>query len=540
MTILTINKKQFEKDIGKFDEKIQDRIAMFGTPIEAIRDEEIDIEIFPNRPDLLSYQNYKNSFLAFLGKNTGLNKIKLNAPEKDYSVKVDKSVENIRPYTACAIVKGLKLDDEKIREIINIQEKLHLTIGRKRKKLAIGIYPLEQISLPIIFKAMTPEEIKFQPLEFPSAINGKQILSKHPAGREYGDLLKGYEKYPVFVDSNEEILSMPPIINSHKTGKITENTEGVFIEVSGFDFNILQKTLNIIVVALSSIGGKIYQIELNIKGKKILSPDLSPEKMKLNIENTNKLLGLELKEKDIKGYLERMGYDYSNGIVSVPVYRTDILHEVDLIEDIAIAYGYEKFEPEIPEVSTIGQADKNEIIKSKMAEILTGLNFLETSSYHLTTKNGQIKKMGLKNEEFSEIKESKTEYDLLRKDLTHYILKILGENVDVEYPQDIFQIGKIFENYNEKDSLAIASAPGNFTKLKQILEHFAKMLGMEFEICTTKEFPAWFIDGRVGEIKFNNEKIGFLGEVNPIVLDNFGLQVPVCALEIEIENLLTN
>jgi phenylalanyl-tRNA synthetase beta chain len=235
-----------------------------------------------------------------------------------------------------------------------------------------------------------------------------------------------------------------------------------------------------------------------------------------------------------------MGYDYDKGIVSVPAYRTDILHEVDLIEDIAIAYGYDNFKPEIPEVSAIGQADKKEIIKSKIADILAGLNFLETSSYHLTTKNEQVKKIGLKNENSVYVKESKTEYNLLRKDLSHYMLKIFGENADVEYPQDIFQIGKIFEGYKEKESLAIASAPGNFTKLKQVLEYFAKMLGVKFEICEPKDFPVWFIDGRVGEIKFNNVCIGFLGEVHPRVLKNFRIKMPVSLCEIELEKAFEN
>ena len=135
MAVISLNKKQFEKEIGKLDEKMRDRIAMFGTPIEAINQEEIQIEVFPNRPDLLSYQGFKRSFFAFLGKKTGLKKYKLHKPEKDYQVIIDSSVKDIRPYTACAIVKGLRLDDEKIKELIDIQEKLHITIGRKRKKL---------------------------------------------------------------------------------------------------------------------------------------------------------------------------------------------------------------------------------------------------------------------------------------------------------------------------------------------------------------------------------------------------------------------
>ncbi len=379
MAVINLDKKQFEKEIGKLDEKMQDRIAMFGTPIEKINNEELQIEVFPNRPDLLSYQGFKRAFLAFLGKRTGLKKYKINKPEKNYKVIIDSSVKNVRPYTACAIVKNLKLDDEKIKELIEIQEKLHITIGRKRKKIAIGIYPLEKIKLPIIFKALEPDKIKFIPLETDKEMSGLQILQRHPAGKDYAHLLAGKIKFPIFIDANKNILSMPPIINSQLTGKITEKTKEIFIECSGFDFEILKKCLNIIITSLADMGGKIYQMELKYKNKKI-SPDLTPEKANISLENTNKLLGLNLNEKQLKQLIEKMGYDYNKGSVKIPAWRIDILHEVDLIEDVAIAYGYENFIPEIPDISTIGQENPKEIIKRKIAEILSGLKMLEVSN----------------------------------------------------------------------------------------------------------------------------------------------------------------
>src|SRR4030043_372651 len=360
MASVIFSRKQFEKEIGRLDEKMQNKIAMFGTPLEKFDDNEIEIEVFPNRPDLLSYHGFKRAFLAFLGKQKGLKEYKLNKPEKDYIVIIDPSVKNIRPYTACAIVRNLKFHDDKIKEIVDIQEKLHLTIGRKRKKLAIGIYPLEKITLPITFKALEPDKIKFIPLETEKEMSGLQILQKHPTGREYAHLLAGKLKFPIFIDSKNDILSMPPIINSHLTGKITSDTHDVFVECSGFDFDILKKCLNIIVTNLADMGGEIYQMELHYK-KKEITPDLSTEKMKLNIANVNSLLGLNLNEKQIKELTERMGHDYNKGNVEISSWRTDILHEVDLIEDIAIAYGYENFIPELSKESSIGGEDIKEI-----------------------------------------------------------------------------------------------------------------------------------------------------------------------------------
>ena len=113
-------------------------------------------------------------------------------------------------------------------------------------------------------------------------MDGLQILSKHPKGRDYAHLLEGKKLFPYFIDAQNNILSMPPIINSHQTGKISESTKDVFIECSGFDYQTLKTCLNIIVTALADMGGQIYSLELDYGVKKTTS-DLTPEKMKLDL-----------------------------------------------------------------------------------------------------------------------------------------------------------------------------------------------------------------------------------------------------------------
>ena len=546
MAGIKFSRKEFEKQI-KLTKEIEEKINLFGTNLESISDEEIEISVNPNRPDLYCFHGFIRAFLAFLGKKTGLKEYNVKKPEKNYEVKVESSVLNVRPYTACAIIKNLKFNDEKIKEIIDIQEKIHMTLGRNRKKIAIGIYPLEKIKLPITFEARKPEDIKFIPLESEREMNGRQILSGHPTGREYAHLLEGKDKFPVFVDASGEILSMPPIINSHKTGKITENTKEIFIECSGFDLEVLKKTLNILVTMFSDMGGEIFQMNVKHKAGNYTTPELATEKMKISAENANNLLGLNLNEKQIKECLEKMGYNCNKGIVEIPSWRTDILHEVDLIEDVAIAYGYDKFEPEIPNISFAGQEEDIEIKKRKIAEILSGLNMLETSSYHLTTEDDQLKKMGIKDKEgVIEVENSKTEYNLLRNNLLHINLKILSENTNAEYPQRIFELGRIFEkdskgetgiNEIEKLCVCLTDSDANFTSIKQVLDYLIRMLGKESEYkIENGEHPS-FIDGRCGTVIINGKTIGFLGEITPQILENLKIKMPVCALEVDIEQL---
>ena len=536
MASLKFSRAEFEKHV-KLTEEIKEKITMFGTHLESVNDEEIEIEISPNRPDLLSFHGFMRSFLPFIGKKISKT-YKVNPPIKDYEVIIDSSTKNIRPYTACAIVKALKFDDTKIKEIIDVQEKLHSTLGRNRKKIAIGIYPLEAITLPIKFRAEKPQDIRFVPLGESKEMTGLQILQQHSTGREYGHLLEGKEKFPIFVDSKGEILSMPPVINSEKTGKITQETKDVFIECSGFDFNTLKKTLNFLVTMLADMGGKIYQMKLKY-GKEEITPNLTPEKMKINLDDSNKLLGLELKEIEIKKLLEKMGYQYSNKEVLIPSWRVDILHQVDIYEDIAIAYGYENLVPEIPSIATTGQEDKKAVIKRKISEILAGLNMLELSTYHLLTLD-DLKKIGQKP--LIEVEKSKTDYSVLRNALLNSTLKILSENIDAEYPQRIFELGKVLipdekqeAGIKEEEHLIVSLTPGNFTETKQVLEYLARSLDIKFEIQEAEN--ASFIEGRVGGIIFNKKQIGIIGEIHPQILKNCHIKMPVSLFEINLEEI---
>jgi len=535
MPTVNLNRREFEKLAGKNLplEKLKDRISMLGTDLERIEGNEIVVEVFPNRPDMLSEQGFARAFSSFIGVKKGLREYKTK--KSNYKLIVDNSVKDIRPYTACAVIKNLKFDDEKIKQVIQIQEKLHVSYGRNRKKCAIGIYPLEKIKFPIYYKALEPEKIKFTPLESNREMNGYEIIEKHPMGKEYGYLLKDKKKFPIFVDANNKILSMPPIINSHETGKITNETKEVFIEVSGFDYETLNKCLNIIACAFADIKGEIYEIELNYNGKKITSPNLKPESMSIDINYTNKILGLSLNEKEIKNYLERMGYDYKNKTVLVPAYRTDVMHQIDLVEDIAIAYGYENFKEEIPNVSTIAEEDKFEIFKRKIKDILVGFNYLECNSYNLISED-VLKKMNFNKDKTKVSNPANVDYNTLRNWMIPSLIKILSENKHYEYPQSIFEIGTIFEK-EESESLGLLSchSNANFTEVKQILDYLFNALNLSYNLNDVKYGS--FIEGRTGEIVCNEKKLGYIGEINPRVITNFNLEMPVSGFEINLNEL---
>lgn len=535
MASITFPRKSIEKHVKLTDEVIE-KISMLGTSVENIDSENITIEVMPNRPDMLSESGFIRALRAFLGKDKGMKEYKIS--KSDARIIVDKSVEGIRPYCMAAIVKNVKFDDEKIKEIMQWQEKIHTTIGRNRKKVALGYYILDKIKFPVKYLAKNPKEIIFTPLDTTEKMDALKILSKHPCGREYGNQLNGFTKFPVYYDSDGEVLSMPPIINSNNSGKIVAGTSDVLIECSGSDLGTLKRIISMAVVDLIDSGGKAYSVDIEY-GTKTESISLKPEKLKVSLDNANRLLGLNLKEKELEKLLPKMGFGYSGGTVLIPSWRTDVLHEVDIIEDIGIAYGYENFMPEIPNISTSGSESNESNIKRKISGILTGLGISEVCSYHLIKKEeAEIHKIkGI------ELENAKTEYKILRPCLLIPSMRIIKENKDNDYPQKIFEIGTVFSTNNveetgiqECERLLVACSPANFTEIKQILDYLVSSVGKNYslkEVC-----KAELIDGRTGAIMCNGKAIGYIGELHPATLKQWGIRMPVSVIELNLDELM--
>lgn len=542
MPTVILNQEVLEKLVGKKlpIEQLKDRISMLGTNLEKIEGNEIQVEVFPNRPDMLSEPGFARALSSFIGAKTGLREYKLK--KSGLKVIIDPSV-TMRPYTACAIVKNLAFNDERIREIMQAQEKLALTHGRNRKKSAYGIYPLTEIKFPIHYIAKDATKVRFRPLGFDHEIAASQVEELHPKGKEYKDIAKGWTKYPFFIDDSGKIMSLLPYINAHDMGKVDESTTEVFIECTGTDWQNVQIALNILVTMFADMGADIYSLDLVYPDKTITTPDVTPKKMKLDLKYINQRLGLALSEKEAATLLHQMGHGYEKSKVLIPAYRGDILHQVDLMEDIAIAHGYENFAAIIPKVATVGEEDPLEKFLTVLREALIGFRMLEVKNYHLLTEVELNGKMNLQNK-IVPLKNSVGEYNHLRNSLLPSVLKNLSENQHHEYPQNLFELGRTFEydkstetgvKETEHLSLAVCHEKADFTEIRQIVDALLLSLGVKGAVKESKH-PS-FIDGRMGEIIVKNIKVGIIGEIHPAVLENWGITVPVVAAEIDVEKL---
>ncbi len=545
MPTVILNRNVFEKLVGKKlpTEKLKERISMIGTDLAKVTDTEIYVEVFPNRPDWLSEQGFARSFAAFIGEKTGLKKYAVK--KSGLKVIVDQSV-TMRPYTACALVKKLSFNDERIREVMQVQEKLATTHGRNRKKSAYGLYPAKNISFPITYTAKDPKEIMFQPLGFPHKISADQVEEVHPKGKEYKHLAQGWKKYPFFIDAKNKVLCMLPYTNSEDTGKVDESTTEVFIECTGTDLNNVMVALNILATTLADMGGEIYSLEIVYPDKTITTPNLMPTKMKVEPEYFNKRLGLTLKEKEMAQLLERMSFGYEKGHALVPAYRADVLHPADIMEDIAIAYGYEHFEEKMPAVATIGEEDAFEVFKGKVRELLLGLGMFETSSYSLIDEQIQTTHSQLFLDEkkiVCIIDPVSMEYNALRFWLIPSVLQVLQRNSMTEYPQRIFEIGRVFANANtdttvkeaERVCVAVTHRTADFTEIKQVVEYLLSQFGIQSQTRETEHTS--FIPGRVGRVRVGDVDVAYVGEIHPKVLNNFKLENPVVMAELNLTEI---
>ena len=242
---------------------LRQRIPMMGVDMDKIDDESVVVEIFPNRPDMLSVEGFARALSGFLGIETGFKNYQVIDPGIESNIKfhVNSNVKDVRAECACALIKNVELDDDSMVSLMNLQEKLHITHGRNRRKVAIGAHDMDRVKPPFKYLAVDPGGIRFVPLGMDEPMTPSEVLRRHPKGIEYGDIIRGSPLYPLIVDSNSDVLSLPPIINGELT-KITQDTKNIFLEVTGLDRVAVEKALNIMVTSIAERGGEIHGVEM--------------------------------------------------------------------------------------------------------------------------------------------------------------------------------------------------------------------------------------------------------------------------------------
>jgi len=520
--------------------------------VESLEGDAVSIEVKDsNRPDIWSVEGIARALKGYLG--AGRIRPITVAGRSNLNVVVDKRVKPIRPFISTAIVKGLQPTDEALKSWINLQEKLDQTYGRKRKRASIGFYQADLIQSPLSYTVANPDIITFAPLGSEEKQSLREIVSTHPKGSEYGEIISQFESWPVLVDGADNVLSLPPVINSNDLGRITTGTRNILVEVTGTNAETVHNTLKIVVSSLAERGGRIYScLETYPYGtpRRLVSPDLTPTVTSLRLSHINKLLGTSVRLREASRFVERAGYKVQRATrdtiqLEIPCYRTDIMHSVDMMEDIAIAMDINKLRPEWPMIWTVGNLAKETDENESVAEIMIGLGFQEVLTYALTSPvvvsnnvpSSQGKLVELLNPRM-------TTHTVLRNWLLPSLLETTSHNTHVDYPQRIFEIGPCIgrrenETHPIQETRRLAAvtihANAGFTEIRSSLDALAKNKGRSFQIKET-EHPS-FLSGRCGAIISDGREVGVIGEVNPRVIKSWGLNLPAAAFEVEMPAL---
>jgi len=542
MPVVTFDYNDFIKLLGHkiSKEKIIEKLPMIGADLDKVEKDEISIEFFPDRPDLASVEGIARASRAFFGFETGLKKYEIK--KSDITINVDPSVKKVRPYVVTALVKNVTMTDELISSLMELQEKIHFGLGRNRKKVAIGVHNFEPVKPPFTYKSVDPDSVQFVPLGKIESMTMAEILKKHEKGVDYAHILEDYDKHPLIVDSEDNVLSYPPIINGILT-EVTPFTTDIFIDVTGNDQKAINYALNIVVTALAERGAQIYTTVVKDGDKTFITPDLKPVEKKLSAEYVNRILGTKLNEKQIIDCLAKMGYNAKKTVnlinVEIPCWRADILHDIDLVEDVAVGFGYDKFKTDSLKELTFGRELTKQGFYDALREIMIGLGFNEVTTFTISNEKDEFKKIGLEKSKRVEIQNPiGEEFSCLRVSLIPSLLKILNENRHHPLPQQIFEIGIIVDdNYKNINNLAFVKidAKASFTECKSIAE---AVLRDSINSCKIEEndHPG-FVNGRCASIIYKNKKIGLYGELHPKTINEFDLEHPIIGFEIKLDSL---
>jgi len=539
MPVIELSYSRLQKLIGKVSKKqISDSLPFLGLDIESEDKDLVRIEYSPNRPDYSTDFGISLGLQGLLGIKTGAIKLNIKTSKK-YLISVKPEVSKIRPFVTGIIAKNGKIDDKTIKQFMTMQEDLHFGIGRKRKKSSIGIHDLDKISFPLVYTT-TNRNHKFTPLNSENTQSISEIIQDTDVGKDYGPILGNSSKVPIILDSNQQTVSFPPIINAAIT-TVTTKTKNLFVEVTGINKDDAEDMLSVVATILQKAGFALETVQ--ISGAKNSTPKLVQKKIPVSPMLINQMLGLNLNTSKIISSLKKSRLDASvkgkNIICTIPAYRFDIFGPMDLVEETALGYGIQNLEPILSASQTLGQINPISSQLKSLSQTMIGLGYLEALNSSLTSKRVLYDMTNRNTSKMISVLDSKSlEHTILRDIILPGLLENLSKNIHESYPQKMFETGTIFsigDPISEQVSFSSISAhkDANFTEIKSILQSALKTgFGIKIETKTTTH-PT-FEDGHCATVILNGKSIGVMGKINSKIIENYKIRVPVVGFEISL------
>jgi len=512
-----------------------------------------------NRPDLWSgpglvrqlraFRRQSMREYAFLSAEGNLRE----AGERE--IRVDKALKDIRPYIAAFIARGVPVTEPVLVDMINAQEKLCWNYGRKRSTIAMGVYRADLMRFPVHYRAADPEKTRFIPLDYSWEMSLREILKNHPKGVEFGWIVENFDRFPYLEDDGGQTLSFPPIINSAHLGAVEVGDSHHFVELTGPDLESLLVACSIVACDFADLGYEILPVRVvypydTPHGRELVTPYYFQKQVTVDVSEASRLLGEEISVEEAEVCVRRMGNPVSRSgntlTVTPPPYRNDFLHPVDVIEEIMIGRGMSSFEPVWPEEFTVGRLSDIEQFSREARQTLVGQGYQEMIYNYLGSRRDFVERMNLEGKDIIEIANPMSEsFEVLRNSQLPNLLYSESVSSNAVYPHKIFEVGKVAyldakENYGSRTvttlSFLFCDREASFNDVSSHLAAVFFYLSRAYSL-EAMEDPR-FASGRAGAVVYRGRRIGVIGEIDPAVLENWGIQQPAAAAEIDLDAIL--
>ncbi|KAI2656455.1 Phenylalanine--tRNA ligase beta subunit [Labeo rohita] len=499
------------------------------------------IDVPANRYDLLCLEGLVRGLQVF--------KEKLEAPRykrvspadggEPQRLVITEETASVRPHAVAAVLRNITFNQERYESFIELQEKLHQNICRKRTLVAIGTHDLDTISGPFTYTAKPPGDIRFKPLNQSKEYTATELMSLYKTDshlRHYLHIIENEPLYPIIYDSNGIVLSMPPIINGDHS-KISLNTKNIFIECTATDLTKAKITLDMVVTMFSEYCEEPFTVEeaevVYPDGRLCVYPELAYRTETLSGDFINKRVGINESAERIAQLLTRMclksevSGEGDQIQVEIPPTRADVIHACDIMEDAAIAYGFNNIVRSTPRMYTIANQCSQEDITDKLRK-----NIAEIRAVHISNPKT-------------------AEFQVVRTSLLSGLLKTIAANRKMPLPLKLFEISDVVLKDETKDvgarnnrrlcAVYYNKSPG-FEVIHGLLDRVMQLLDVKpgrnqgYHIQAAED--STFFPGRCAEIFSHGKSIGHLGVLHPDVISRFELTMPCSAIDIDIEPFL--
>jgi phenylalanyl-tRNA synthetase beta chain len=510
-----------------------------------------------NRPDLWCCEGIARQIRVKRQGSLAKYDFLRTSPKPAKRLDVAPGLEGVRPYVAACTATGYRVTQEGLAQLIQTQEKLAEMFGRKRRTVSIGLYRLAAIEFPVTYDLVKPDEATFTPLGMDTVMTLGEMLLVHPKGLEFGGILAGQHRLPFLRDAKNQALSFPPIINSREVGEVLVGDDALFVEVTGTDLSMVVLTLNIFAANLADRGAVIEPIEVRYPyktalGKAVITPQDLGKSRKLPVSTIAQALGQDLGTHDVAKSLTAYGYAVTTSgkavKVTPPFYRQDLMHAMDIVEDVAISRGYSDFSPVMPSQFTVGGLSRIEEFSDRIRALMVGMGFQEIISNILGSPQDLCDAMRLEGTEWGKLVEvdnvMSQNFSALRQWILPSLLRVETASNRAFYPHRLFEAGEVARP-DPTQSVGsrtvtllggmIAHADAHFSEAHSCLDTLFYYMNQTYGL-EPIQHPS-FLAGRVGGIVSGGRQVGAIGELHPEVLERWQIAVPAVAFEIDLTEL---